>query len=131
MFDTSPPPFLEKGSTGTAVNNLLCFLKDWASKKNLGDTGIEIDGVLGPVGIKWLKKYQETNGITVDGGCGPETRKTMKRDGFDFEQAAMLSDSISQYIQPDGSSLYWVAGIEATTERETAERRFWRSRRGN
>ncbi|OHA19813.1 MAG: hypothetical protein A3C08_01815 [Candidatus Taylorbacteria bacterium RIFCSPHIGHO2_02_FULL_47_18] len=130
-FET-PPPFLENGSTGKVVNNLLIFLKDWAQKNNKGDDGIEIDGVLGPTGIKWLQEYQKANGLIADGGCGPETRKTMKkRDGFDFDQAATLVDSISEYIQPNGDKLYWVAGIEETTDREVAERRFWRSRRGN
>ncbi len=130
-FD-EPPMYLEKGSLGSIVDKLLAFLDRWAKKEDKGETGIVLDGEFGDTGVRWLKEYQKVRGLEPDGGCGPETRKTMlTKDGFDFVKAAALCEDISEYVQSDGTTLYWAIGIMATPNKEEAMYRFYKSRHGN
>ena len=127
-----PPPYLERGSKGPIVDKLLVFLTQWAKKNRRGETGIVEDGVLGNKGVHWLTEYQKASGLEPDGGCGPQTRAQLLKDGFDFNEEAQNTDGkVSGYVQLDGTTLYWVSGIQATEDVDLALRRALKAYFGN
>lgn len=128
-----PPPYMEPGSKGKAVNPVLKFLDDWAQRNKKGPTGIKLDDEYGPTGVRWMKEYQKAHGLDTDGGCGPKTRAQMKKDGFDFnKELSQTGESITMFAQPGGhSALYWGPGISYTDERGSAETYMRRAYHGN
>lgn len=62
------PPLLRRGSTGSAV-------KTWQQTLNkVGNYGLDVDGIFGPLTEKATKDFQRKNDIDVDGIVGPITR---------------------------------------------------------
>ena len=131
----APPPYLQPGSEGPAVNVLLKFLVGWAAENGQTSTGIELDGEYGTVGIGWMGIYQASHDIDPDGACGPESRRTMQEcDGFDFEQTLMDRGEelgITKFVQLDGTDLYWGPGIEPQEDEQAARSFFYKAWHGN
>ena len=103
------PDYLEEGSSGTAVNILLAYVKGWAAAQTLPMESWECflelrcDGTLGPIGMKCVAIYQRRKGLEVAGGCGPQMRVRMQEDGFNFEEAVATAKGQSTFVQPDGA----------------------------
>ena len=97
------PPYLEKGSSGPAVNVLLSWLKGFYRAPE-----IECDAVLGDIGDGVVKRLQSENGLEPDGGVGPDTRTCMKEKlGFDFEDAARNTAGDNIFVQLGGERVGW------------------------
>jgi hypothetical protein len=130
---------MQPGSRGVAANALLSFLAGWSIWFRLararvalladledGDTegfndvpaDIDVDGLYGGIGEKWLKMFQQTNGLEPDGGCGPVTREALMKAGFNFEEAVLTSGGKSLMVQPDGSVVLFIAPNLPFTELE-------------
>jgi hypothetical protein len=128
------PEFMQPGSKGPVVNLLLKYLDPKATEHVPGPTGIVLDGEFGPTGTREMIAWQEKQGITADGGCGPETRKALKRAGFDLDEAAHgmpLDADITAFVQLSGTILYWVPHVLASRNLSEVQHGFRQSRRGN
>lgn len=126
-----PPPYMEEGSRGKAVDLLLQFLKDWAAKTNRDASAIVLDQHFGKTGVSWLKTFQVVTGLDPDGGFGPKTRAKAKEFGFDFEEEVQKLDSINHFVQPGGEVLYWSSAIAATPDHAGATNRHRQAWHGN
>lgn len=115
MSKTNPPIYMEKGSEGPAVDLVLEFLERWCLGNGITEHGIVVDGVYGNVAVSRMKQYQADRNISRDGGCGPKTRMEMAReDGFFFTAAAQeLKKGVTEFVQPDGESLFWNPSMKA------------------
>jgi len=112
------PEYLERGSTGAAVNFLLNFLWMWyllggrkfvfRNEDHEWFGKLDTDGEFEEVGAECLKVFQKHEGLEADGGFGPASRAlALQQYRFDFEQLLKTSKEGSIFVQLNGDRIVY------------------------